>query len=396
VKIGIIGGAGHVGLPFAVVLAAAGYEVVAFDTDIERVRLVSNGTPPFYEPGLPELLKSELLSHRFRMVNDLEVLTQCEIIFVVVGTDLDEQEAPQNQSVFEAIRQVRRNLSPSTSIALRSTLMPGTTKAVSMMLGPDVAEVTYCPERIAEGCALQELREIPQVIGTELGQPSQKLNSVFESLGVKVITASWHEAELGKLILNAWRYSQFALANEFSQICEFYDTSFRQIRSQFLVDYPRGVGLMGPGFAGGPCLKKDTLQLLNTQDKASSLLNSVVLSHRRMLMSVVEQVIDNMESVDSTVIQLGLTFKPGSDDLRGSTAMELAHELAGKIKDFRVVEPYVSHIPRFTPVSLVEAMQIADVIVVGTRHPEFLGVEVGAPIIDAGGLRLINRNRMVF
>lgn len=383
------------GLPFAVLLANAGHEVIAFDTDVERVRLVSSGIPPFHEPGLPELLRSELLSGRLRMVGDLVALANSEVVFVVVGTDLDDGHSPQNQSVFEAIRAVSGHLSRKTSVALRSTVMPGTTEAASMMLDMKIAEVIYCPERIAEGRALKELRDIPQVIGTKSGEPSRKLNSIFESLGVKTLATTWRQAELGKLILNAWRYSQFAFANEFSQICEFHDVSYREIRDQFLVDYPRGLGLMNPGFAGGPCLRKDTLQLLNRQDTRSALLEATLFSHEELLLSVVERVCDNMSSHDSTVVQLGLTFKPGSDDLRGSTAMELAQELSSRVNNFKVVEPNVRQIPKFVSVSLAEAVQIADVVVVGTRHPEFLGVKVHAPVIDVGGLRLVSRNGIV-
>jgi len=273
--------------------------------------------------------------------------------------------------------------------------MPGTTAAIARLLHGRVAEVAFCPERIAEGKAVEELQHMPQLVGTQSGEPSELLTELFASLGVESVALTWKEAELGKLLLNSWRYSQFAIANEFRKICESQEVSFRRVRDAILHRYPRGQGLMGPGFAGGPCLKKDTLQLLAGSQRGSSLLQAVLDSHREMIPEVVHEVVNRAGSSDKVVVQLGLTFKPGSDDLRSSVAVELATELARQCENFLVVDPNVSNHTEFKMVSLQEALDRADLVVVGTRHPEFLGITLNVPYIDIGGLRLFNESGRV-
>lgn len=394
-NIAIVGGAGHVGLPLAATLALVGHRVYAIDTSVERVRLIQAGQSPFYEPGLDDILSSVLSSGRLTLHTELSASSNCDVVFVVVGTDLSDDNTPQNESVFGVVRQLLEFVSRTTTVVLRSTVMPGTTAAIARLLHGRVAEVAFCPERIAEGKAVEELQHMPQLVGTQSGEPSELLTELFASLGVESVALTWKEAELGKLLLNSWRYSQFAIANEFRKICESQEVSFRRVRDAILHRYPRGQGLMGPGFAGGPCLKKDTLQLLAGSQKGSSLLQAVLDSHREMIPEVVHEVVNRAGSGDKVVVQLGLTFKPDSDDLRSSVAVELATELARQCENFLVVDPNVSNHTEFKMVSLQEALDRADLVVVGTRHPEFLGITLNVPYIDIGGLRLFNESGRV-
>jgi len=389
-NIAIVGGAGHVGLPLAATLALVGHRVYAIDTSVERVRLIQAGQSPFYEPGLDDILSSVLGSGGLTLHTELSASANCDVVFVVVGTDLSDDNTPQNESVFGVVRQLLEFVSTTTTVVLRSTVMPGTTAAIARLLHGRVADVAFCPERIAEGKAVEELQHMPQLVGTQSGEPSELLTELFASLGVESVALTWKEAELGKLLLNSWRYSQFAIANEFRKICESQEVSFRRVRDAILHRYPRGQGLMGPGFAGGPCLKKDTLQLLAGSQRGSSLLQAVLDSHREMIPEVVHEVVNRAGSGDKVVVQLGLTFKPGSDDLRSSVAVELATELARQCENFLVVDPNVSNHTEFKMVSLQEALDRADLVVVGTRHPEFLGITLNVPYIDIGGLRLFN------
>ncbi len=385
-----MGGAGHVGLPFGVVLAGAGHEVLAIDSNEERVNLISSGRSPFVEPGLDELLQEVLEADRFSISTQYSDVSGCDVVVVIVGTDLDANNVPQNHSITELITGLRKFLSTDVTLVLRSTVMPGTTSLVAEILGQSVAEVTFCPERIAEGFAIRELRSMPQLVGTRTRVSSQKIKTLFASLGVEVIDMSWEEAELGKLMLNAWRYTQFAVANEFAMICENYDVSYSSVRTAILQDYPRGHGLMRQGFAGGPCLRKDTLQLLGGGTSRAELLNAVLSVHQETLRLVIEEVVTQVGSTNKVVAQLGLTFKPESDDLRNSVALELARELQRRVNRLVIVEPHISEHPEFECLSLQDALSVADIVVVGTRHAEFLGVQVAVPIIDFAGHRLFN------
>jgi len=391
-RIAVIGGAGHVGLPLAVVLADAGHDVTAIDSNEDRLLTIAGGESPFYEPGLNELLQSVLLRQRLVLHEQVSVVQDCDLIFIVVGTDLKGDEMPQNESVFEVARSVRKHLSPSSVVVLRSTVTPGTTAHVAELLDGVVADVAFCPERILEGHALEELRAMPQLVGTRTGEVPKCIDDLFSSLQIEVLAMTWKEAELGKLFLNTWRYTQFAIANEFANICESHDVSFSKLRTSLLYRYSRGTGLMAPGFAGGPCLRKDTIQLLKSTSFQSELLQAVLQSHDSLTSRIVDLVCREVGDSDKKVVQLGLTFKPGSDDLRGSVALELAHQLNRRLKNFFVVDPHVLPLPEFNFLSENEVADTADLVVVATRHPEFLGVSVRGPVIDAAGPRLLNES----
>ena len=383
------------GLPLALVLAEVGHHVVAIDTDSERVISIKRGHSPFEEPGVSQLLEVMLKCGRFSIEGDYHQVPQCEVVVVVVGTDLDQNERPQRDSVLNVASRLREVASPSTTIILRSTVTPGTTSLVHEQLGKHVREVVFCPERIAEGHALEELRKIPQVIGTMDGQASLKASQLFSSIGIKCHTLTWREAELGKLLLNSWRYLQFATANEFARVCESYDVSYQSLLRVITEDYSRASGLMKPGLAGGPCLRKDTLQLLAGLSISYPVLDNVLNSHDVAIHSIVNAAQTTVHSPKSAVVQLGLTFKPESDDLRGSAALVLARKLSLCFENFFVVEPHVSDSSEFNLITLAKAQEIAEVVVVGTKHRCFVDGQFGVPIVDIGGSRLINSDGRV-
>lgn len=389
-RVAVIGGAGHVGLPLAAVLAEVGHEVVAIDSNRERLQTIAAGKSPFHEPGLDELLQPVLDRRRLTLEEQFSAVDGCDLVFIVVGTDLKDDETPQNESVFEVVRSVRQHLSPSSVVVLRSTVTPGTTAQVADLLDGVAADVVFCPERIAEGHAIEELRIMPQLVGTRTSEVPEYVRSAFSSMGVEVLAMTWKEAELSKLFLNAWRYAQFAVANEFANICESHDVSYSNLRASLLYRYPRGLGLMAPGFAGGPCLRKDTIQLVKSTFVQSELLQAVLQSHESLISRVVDLVQKEVVDSNKTVVQLGLTFKPDSDDLRGSVALDLARRLSGSVKRFYVVDPHVEQFGEFTFLSADQVSEIADLVVIATRHSDFLGVSVRVPVIDASGPRLLN------
>src|SRR5438034_734051 len=124
------------------------------------------------------------------------------------------------------------------------------------------ADVAFCPERIAEGHALEELRTLPQIVGATSDVAFDKARALFERLGVaSVVRTTPLEAEIAKLLTNTWRYMKFAIANQFFQIVNRSGLDCNRVLNAVRQDYPRAADLPGPGFAAGPCLLKDTMQL---------------------------------------------------------------------------------------------------------------------------------------
>lgn len=392
-NIAVIGGGGRVGLPLSVLLATAGHRVSAIDVDVARVALIRSGSAPFSEEGLDDLLKKVLVSEKLRIDSDLAVLEDApvDVVFVVVGTDLNEEGQPQNHSVMTAVTQIKPYITEHTVVALRSTVMPGTTELIIGLLNGQSKRIAYCPERIAEGKAIEELGQIPQIVGCDSSTGAfSVLQEIFKSLGVESLLATPREAEIGKLVLNTWRYSQFAIANEFLFLCEQHETSYQRIRKLISYQYPRAVGLAGAGLAGGPCLEKDTKQLLAGLKNQSRLFEEVIRTHSEMSEYVLASLRQHFHLPDVVVALLGITFKPDSDDLRSSPALELAQKLHLHVQQLLVVDPHLTSAIPFPLVTLDEALAKCDVVIIGTQHAMFSNIKFEVPVINFSAERCLH------
>src|SRR6185503_4834624 len=216
----VLGGAGHVGLPLSLALADAGLRTGIYDISQPALDRIAAGEMPFLETGAEELLATVLATGRLEMSTDGAILERTSQIVVVIGTPVDEFLAP-SMTVFErAVSQIAPHLRPGSLIVLRSTVYPGTTEYVVQRLkalGCE-ADVAFCPERIAEGHALEELHSLPQIIGADDDAAATRAAALFRNLAAKTIRTSSKEAEIAKLLTNTWRYMKFAVANQFFMI----------------------------------------------------------------------------------------------------------------------------------------------------------------------------------
>src|SRR5260370_36541219 len=170
---------------------------------------------------------------------------------------------PSGRIFVQGLDDLLPHLKTSTMIVLRSTVFPGTTESVERRLRAAGihADVVFCPERIAEGHALEELRTLPQLVGASSDSAFEKASRLFERLGVSTVRTTPLEAELAKLLTNTWRYMKFAIANQFFQIAHRSGVDYNNVLEAIRHDYPHAQDLPGPGFAAGPCLLKDTMPL---------------------------------------------------------------------------------------------------------------------------------------
>ncbi len=252
----VVGGCGHVGLPLALAFAARGLRVTAYDLSAAAVDKVNGGTMPFQEPGADALLAECLASGRFDASTDPAVAGQAEVIVVVIGTPVDEHQNPDPDAVRRAVSEIGGQLRDGQLLVLRSTVYPGVTRLVAdyvHQLGPRV-DVAFCPERIAEGKALVELYELPQLV-SGIGEGAiERASKLFRLLTDQIVEVEPEEAELAKLFTNTWRYIKFAAANQFFMIANNFGVDYERVRNAITFDYPRAKDLPGAGFAAGPCL----------------------------------------------------------------------------------------------------------------------------------------------
>jgi len=385
-KVVVVGGGGHVGLPLALVLADNGYEAVSLDIAQSTVNLINSGILPFFEEGATELLGKCLANGSFFATTDHEIILSADIVIIVIGTPVDEHLNPDPNSVVDAISACIPYMNSNQLVVLRSTVFPGVTARVRQLfeshgLNPDV---TFCPERILEGHALKELKELPQIIGAEDEKSALRASRLFESLGVKTIVVSPEEAELAKLFTNVWRYIKFAAANQFWLMSNEAGLDFSNIRNAITFDYPRAADLPNAGFTAGPCLFKDTMQLAAFSDNNFALGHSAMLVNEGLPLYLVSKIEENLNLRDKTVGILGMAFKGESDDIRSSLAYKLKKILLFKANRVLTSDPFVTVDDSL--VSLEELLSESDIIVIGAPHNVYKNLNTSKKVVDIWNL----------
>ena len=382
----VVGGGGHVGLPLALVMASVGYRAIALDISEETVAIINSGRMPFFEDGAQELLTQVLSNKSFKATTDHEEIKSAEIVIVVIGTPVDEHLNPDPNSVVYAISACIPFMNSSQLVVLRSTVFPGVTAKVKQLLSNAglTPDVTFCPERILEGQALKELRQLPQIIGSDSISGAERAVELFSSLGIQTIEVSHEEAELAKLFTNVWRYIKFAAANQFWLMSNEAGLNFSKIRNAITFEYPRAADLPNAGFTAGPCLFKDTMQLAAFSDNNFALGHSAMLVNEGLPLYVVSKIEEKFELKNMTVGILGMAFKGESDDIRSSLAYKLKKILKFKASEVLTSDPFVTVDANL--VSESDLIESADIIVIGAPHLKYRNLETNKPVIDIWNL----------
>ncbi len=378
----VVGGCGHVGLPLAIALAGAGLQVASFDVNTEVVATVSAGTMPFEEPGATGRLADVLAAGRFRATTDPATVRLAEHVVVVIGTPVDEHLNPDPQAVPRAVEGIAPHLRDGQHLVLRSTVYPGVTRLVEDLvarLGLDI-DVSFCPERIAEGKAFTELYELPQIVSGRTDRATKRAGALFGHLTAAVVEVSPEEAELTKLFTNTWRYIKFAAANQFFMIANEHGLDFERIRQAIIFDYPRASDMPGAGFAAGPCLFKDTMQLAAFNNNNFTLGHASMMVNEGLPMYVVARMEQRFDLRHSTVGILGMAFKGDSDDIRSSLSYKLRRILRFKAQRVLCSDPYVRVDHDLVP--LEQVLDEADILVIGTPHRAYRALRPEQPVVD--------------
>ncbi len=382
----IVGGCGHVGLPLALSLADCGYTVGINDIDQAKIDQVMSGHAPFREAGADELLAKLLPTGRLELSRDPAMLRRTRTVILVIGTPIDEFMNPSVRIFERVLDELTPHIQDGSLVVLRSTVFPGTTETVERRLRAAgiEADVAFCPERIAEGHALEELRTLPQLVGVNSDDAFQKARQLFERMGVSVVRTTPLESELAKLLTNTWRYMKFAIANQFFQIVNRSGLDYNRVLDAIRQDYPRAQDLPGPGFAAGPCLLKDTMQLSAFTPDHFPMGQAAMQVNEGLPGYIVDTLNSRRPLQGRTVGILGMAFKGESDDPRASLSYKL-RKLA-QFKGARVVctDPFIPD-PTFEPLDTV--LRDSEVIVVGAPHRAYRGLELdGREVVDIWGI----------
>lgn len=380
----VVGGAGHVGLPLAIALADRGANVQIYDVSESAVDLVNRGVIPFLEPGAEPMLRKALDAGMLGATTDAAIVGRARNIVVVIGTPVDGHLNPDPTAIPTALAACSTHFRDGQLLVLRSTVYPGVTALVERMIagmGVDIP-VAFCPERIAEHRAMTELFSLPQIVSARTDAGRARAAELFSLLTDSIVHLDPEEAELAKLFTNTWRYIKFAAANQFYMIANDRGLDFERIRQGLTKDYPRASDMPGAGFAAGPCLFKDTMQLAAFSDNTFSLGHSAMLVNEGLPLYVVSQLEKRFDLADLTVGILGMAFKAESDDIRSSLSYKLRRVLKFKAKAVLSTDPYVGEDVDDTLLPLDAVLEKADLLVIATPHAEYRGLRTDKPVAD--------------
>ena len=378
----IIGGCGHVGLPLAIALASRGVRVGIYDVSEAAVATVNADRMPFAEPGAAGLLREALAEGRLTASADPSIVGRAEHVVVVVGTPVDEHLNPDQAAIPNALGGCASYLRDGQILILRSTVYPGVTALVEKTvaaLGADI-DIAFCPERIAEGKAMTELFELPQIVSARTPRGLDRASGLFRRLTGQIVVLTPEEAELAKLFTNVWRYIKFATANQLYMMANDRGLDFERIRQALAEGYPRAADMPAAGLAAGPCLLKDTVQLADYNHNNFALGHTAMTINEGLPLYLVHRLEQRFDLASMTIGILGMAFKGGSDDTRSSLSYKLKRILAFKAGAVLCTDPYVTTDPALLP--LPDVIGRSDLLVIAAPHPDYRELATDKPVAD--------------
>lgn len=416
-KVAVIG-TGYVGAVTSTCLAFLGHSVCGLDSDLVRAGQLNNGQAPFVEPGLPELLKATLASGRLRFTdNAAEALSDADFVFLCVGTPPGPDGSPDLAQLESAIQSLAPYLRAGVVIVNKSTVPVGSGNWARTIL-EDALEgsrqlsfhVVSNPEFLREGCAIDDFLYPDRIVlggstedvslVAELYQPvlDQSFDGGRQGVQPSLITTELASAEMIKYAANAFLATKISFANEMAQMCELFGADVRQVLPAIGADHRVGSAFLNPGVGwGGSCFGKDVAALISSSQEygyTPSMLQATVEINRAQRASAVRKLQRELHILKGRRIALlGLTFKPGTDDMRDSPALDIARRLLSAGAAVSAFDPVVKVLPdEFGAVRLTrdiyEAADRVDAVVLATEWPEFR-------LIDPAGLRRVMRGDLV-
>ena len=394
-------GLGYVGSVSAACLAADGHHVLGIDIDRLKVDAINRGASAVVEPGLAELIHCGVAACRLRATTD--AIEDADVSMVCVGTPSNENGSLCLDYVGRAASQIGDLLGSVGAyhvVCVRSTVLPGTMQDVVIPLleahsGKKAGEhfgVCMNPEFLREGSSIADFHDPPMTIIGELdGRSGDLVEALYAGVSAPVIRTKLSVAEMVKYVGNAYHGLKITFANEVGNLCKRLGLDGREVMDIFCRDQKLNISAayLQPGFAfGGSCLPKDLRALLHKArelDFEPAVLRSVLVSNTNQIDEAYRLI---KRTGKRKIAMLGLSFKPGTDDLRESPIAALVEILVGKghevaIYDREVllarlhgsnrayIEQTIPHISRLMKPSVESALEEAELIVIAKRSPEY-------------------------
>ena len=416
-KVAVIG-TGYVGAVTSACLAFLGHDVCGLDSDAVRAGQLNHGQAPFYEPRLPELLNATLATGRLQFTdNPGQALSDADFVFLCVGTPPGPDGSPDLAQLETAIQSLAPYLRAGAVIVNKSTVPVGSGNWTRTVLEDALQgdrqlcfHVVSNPEFLREGSAIDDFLYPDRIVlggatddvsrVAELYQPvlAQSFDGGRRGLRPSMITTELASAEMIKYAANAFLATKISFANEMAQMCELFGADAREVLPAIGADRRVGSAFLNPGVGwGGSCFGKDVAALISSSQDygyTPSMLQATVEINKMQRASAVRKLQRELHMLKGRRIALlGLTFKPGTDDLRDAPALDIARRLLIVGAVVSAFDPVIKSLPKeFAAVRLTrdvyDAAHRVDAVVVATEWPEF-------KLIDPAELRRVMRGDLV-
>jgi len=397
VRISVIG-CGYLGAVHAASTAALGHDVVGLDVDEHRVAVLSTGTAPFYEAGLPELLAAGRASGRLAFSTDPAAVAGAAVHFLCVGTPQAAGEFRADLSAVDAaVTALLPHLRPGDVVAGKSTVPVGTAEAVAARVAPTGATLVWNPEFLREGRAVQDTLHPDRIVyGLPDGEAGVRARAVLDEVyaaplaeGTPVVATDYATAQLVKVAANSFLATKISFINAMAELCEATGADVTRLADAIGHDERIGRRFLdaGLGFGGG-CLPKDIRALMARAgelgvDQALTFLREVdaINTRRRERMVDLAREVCDGSVAGRRVAVLGAAFKPESDDVRDSPALDVAAQMQRQGADVRVTDPRAlgnARVLRPTlgyAATVEEAVAGADVVLLATEWAEYRALD---------------------
>jgi GDP-mannose 6-dehydrogenase len=406
-------GLGYVGCVTAACLSSLGHIVTGVDRDEHKVSSVLAGVAPFFEPGLPEMVKANVAAGRLSATSSLtEAIKNADIALICVGTPSEKSGNLGLDQLRRVVAEIAPNLAGRGKpliVAVRSTVFPGTCEEIVIPALGGKAEVVSNPEFLREGVAVKDFMEPSLVVvgGTDR-RAVERVAAVYQPLGFEACLVTLRTAEMIKYACNAFHAVKISFANEIGALSASLGVDGREVMDTVCKDVKlnASAAYLKPGFAfGGSCLPKDLRALVyraSRLDLKLPLLESSLPSNESHLGRAIHDVLDLPAK---RLGVLGLAFKENTDDLRESPVVSLLEQLIGKGRDLRVFDPHIRleeiygsnrnfilqqipHIGRLLQPNVEKVLDWADYLIVAQKPTEEMAAKIaasGLPVLDLVG-----------
>jgi UDP-N-acetyl-D-mannosaminuronic acid dehydrogenase len=382
----IVGGAGHVGVPLVLALVEAGLRVNVNDLNKDSLEALHAGRLPFIEHGAENVLSKALVNQRLVFTHASDRISTGGPVIITIGTPVDEFLNPVRKVVQDCVDALLPTLADGQWVVLRATVFPGTTDWLASYLktrGRSL-KVAFCPERVVQGNGLKELRDMPQIVSGTTPDAEREAAALFERIAPEVVVVSPMEAEFAKLFSNAYRYIEFAATNEFYLVAKSAGVDYQRVLKAMTHNYPRLKGMPRPGFAAGPCLVKDTMQLSAFARNQFGLGHAALLINEGLVLHVVDDIKRRYDLAGITIGLLGMAFKAESDDIRASLSYKFKKVLSGQTRAVLTTDPFVTTDPDLRP--LDDVIAGSDLLILCAPHAAYRDADFkGKPVFDVWG-----------